>query len=122
MLDFQIPELLQQKQWRLPAMEVLDEPGKPRNLFQPHQDPNHMEGEKFHRRQLNELQVVREKLWDSPNSPPKLRSIATRWFFIQDLEVDKEALEIALAELRQQDRVGVALRGKVGSFFYFVVT
>ena len=73
-----------------------------------------MEGEKFQKRLLNELLVVREKLWDDPDSPPELRSIPTKWYFIQDLEADEVALGIALAELRRQDQVGVALRGKVG--------
>ena len=110
-----MPELLQQKQFDLPPpLKVLDEAGKPRKIFEPKQDPTHMEGGKYSEKCLKELAVIRDKVWIDRDTPPKLKLFPSKWYFIQDLESDKDVLEVALNQLRKQEQViGVALRGKV---------
>jgi hypothetical protein len=109
-----MPELLAQLQFEKPPVleRLTEEPGRPRKIPQPQQDAVHMEGEKFVHRLCNELKEIRKRLWKDPDTPLELKYLATKWFFIQDLNEDKEVFEMAMKEISSQEKIGVSLQGK----------
>lgn len=64
-------------------------------------------------RRMSEIEAIRKAVWTSQVDPPTLKLYPSKWYVVQDLEADRDAAEIALKEIRRQEVVGVALRGKV---------
>ena len=81
----------------------------PRVLPVPMQEIQHMTGDKFKDRSVEQYRVIREATWKDQHTPPVLHLCPKKLYVIKD---PKKAFEFAMNELSNKATVGLSMQGK----------
>jgi len=81
----------------------------PRVLPVPMQEIQHMTGDKFKDRSVEQYRVIREATWKDQHTPPVLHLCPKKLYVIED---PKKAFEFAMNELSNKATVGLSMQGK----------
>jgi len=107
----QIPELVAQKQIMPPPRlhQLENQELTPRVLPVPMQEIQHMTGDKFKDRSVEQYRIIREATWRDQTTPPKLHMCPKKLYVIEE---PTKAFDFAMDELENQTILGLSMQGK----------